>query len=94
MIYQSIKTAKRPDTDRFLGIAAELYDGGCDAVVLGCTELSLIPQTAEFEPYRFIDSLLVLARKSILECGKIPWRLSGYLYIYGPSFHFGNSDII
>lgn len=72
MIYQSIKTAKRPDTDRFLGIAAELYAGGCDAVVLGCTELSLIPQTAEFEPYRFIDSLLVLARKSILECGKIP----------------------
>lgn len=72
IIYQSIKTANTPDTDKFLEIVTELYAGGCDAVVLGCTELSLIPQTAAFESYRFIDSLLVLARKSILECGKIP----------------------
>ena len=72
IIYQSIKTANTPDIDKFLEIAAELRTGGCDAVVLGCTELSLIPQTAAFESYRFIDSLLVLARKSILECEKIP----------------------
>lgn len=72
MIYRSIKAASPPDTDAFLRIAEELRGGGCDAIVLGCTELSLIPHTAAFETYPFIDSLLVLAKKSIMECGKIP----------------------
>jgi len=73
IIYQSIKTAKKPDTDSFLRITEELHTRGCEAVVLGCTELSLIPHITAFEPYHFIDSLLVLARKSIIECGKIPY---------------------
>lgn len=72
IIYHSIKTAKTPDLDAFYGIAAELRAGGCDAIVLGCTELSLLPKNTDFESHHFIDSLLVLAYKAIVECEKKP----------------------
>lgn len=79
IIYRSIKTAGTPDMDAFFGIAQELRGEGCDAIVLGCTELSLIPQVPSFEEYHFIDSLLVLAYKSIVECEKKPY---GFPEIY------------
>lgn len=81
IIYHSIKTAKAPDLDAFCGIAAELRAGGCDAIVLGCTELSLLPQDPILESYRFIDSLQVLTYKAIVECGKKPYGFSE-LYTY------------
>lgn len=71
IIYGSIKTAKAPDMEAFRGVCDELYNNGADALVLGCTELSLIP-TDDLTQYRFIDSLLVLAARAIRECGKIP----------------------
>ncbi len=71
IIYGNIKTAKAPDISAFLSVCEELYANGADALVLGCTELSLIP-TAHLSQYRFIDSLLVLAARAIRECGKIP----------------------
>ena len=71
IIYGSIKTAKAPDMEAFRGVCDELYNSGADALVLGCTELSLIP-TDDLTQYRFIDSLLVLAARAIRECGKIP----------------------
>ena len=55
--------------------------GGCDAIVLGCTELSLLPQDPILESYRFIDSLQVLTYKAIVECGKKPCGFSE-LYTY------------
>ena len=71
IIYGSIKTAKAPDMEAFRGVCDELYNNGADALVLGCTELSLIP-TDDLTQYRFIDSLLVLAARAIRACGKIP----------------------
>lgn len=71
MIYGSIKTAKEPDLSAFIGVCEELYENGADALVLGCTELSLLP-TQSLTQYRFIDSLLVLAARSIRACGKEP----------------------
>lgn len=71
IIYGSIKTAKAPDMEAFRGVCDELYHNGADALVLGCTELSLIP-TDDLTQYRFIDSLLVLAARAIRACGKIP----------------------
>ena len=70
LIYHTIKTAKTPDTTVFFRVAEELASSGCDAIVLGCTELSLIPTKGA--PYRFLDSLSVLAAKAILECGGTP----------------------
>ena len=72
IIYKSIKTAQAPDLDAFMHIAGELYENGADAIILGCTELSLIRGTENHPQYLFIDSLLTLALRSIEACGKIP----------------------
>lgn len=79
IIYGSIKTAKKPDMTAFLSVCDELYENGADALVLGCTELSLIKETENLEKYRFIDSLLVLAARSIRACGK---KTCGFPEIY------------
>ena len=72
IIYGDIKKAAAPDIPRFLAIADDLLARGCDAIVLGCTELSVIAESEDLSRYPFIDSRLVLAARSILACGKIP----------------------
>ncbi len=80
IIYDSIKTAEMPNLDAFYAIADSLLNKkGCDAIILGCTELSLIPKNERYEAYPFIDSLFVLTAKSILECGK---KVCGFSDIY------------
>lgn len=72
IIYKDIKTAKSPDMNAFLSVAAELYANGAEAIVLGCTELSLIQGLENYPSFRFIDSLHVLAFRAIQACGKKP----------------------
>ena len=72
IIYKEIKTAKEPDMEAFLAVADELYKNGAEAIVLGCTELSLIRGLEKYPQYRFIDSLHVLAFRAIEACGKKP----------------------
>ncbi len=72
IIYKDIKTAKNPDMNAFLAVAAELYANGAEAIVLGCTELSLIQGLENYPNFRFIDSLHVLAFRAIQACGKKP----------------------
>ena len=72
IIYKEIKTAKEPDMEAFLAVADELYKNGAEAIVLGCTELSLIRGLEKYPQYRFIDSLHVLAFRAIETCGKKP----------------------
>ena len=72
IIYKEIKTAKEPDMEAFLAVADELYKNGAEAIVLGCTELSLIRGLEKYSEYRFIDSLHVLAFRAIEACGKKP----------------------
>jgi aspartate racemase len=79
IIYDSIKTAQTPDYDSFYEIADRLHEKDCDAIILGCTELSLIPKDARYSEYPFIDSLLVLTAKCIVECNKLP---CGFPHIY------------
>ena len=79
LIYDAIKTASAPNLDAFYAIADSLIAKGCDALILGCTELSLIPKNERYDEYPFIDSLFVLAAKSILECEK---KICGFPEIY------------
>ena len=72
IIYKEIKTAKEPDMEAFLAVADELYKNGAEAIVLGCTELSLSRGLEKYPQYRFIDSLHVLAFRAIEACGKKP----------------------
>ena len=71
IIYGAIKTAETPNFDAFYAIADRLLEKGCDALILGCTELSLIPKNERYDRYPFIDSLFVLTAKCIKECDKI-----------------------
>ncbi len=69
IIYDEIKQGKPADMDAFYKISDSLRGLGCDKIVLGCTELSLIKKDKELDDL-FVDSLEVLAAKTIKECGK------------------------
>ena len=69
IIYGKIKKNIIPSREDFDKAAASLIDKDCEAIILGCTELSLLKK--EFglgEP--FVDSLEVLAASAIRLCGK------------------------
>lgn len=66
LIYEGVKAGKSVDVDEFLSIIGRLSDRGCGAVMLGCTELSIIKRDYKIEAVNIIDSLEVLARDTIL----------------------------
>lgn len=71
-IYDSVKQNKPVDRAAFLSVADKLQALGCERLVLGCTELSLLKKEFGLSNDLFIDSLEVLAYKTILACGKNP----------------------
>lgn len=71
IIYNQVKAGKQVNIDEFLRIIENMKADGCDAVVLGCTELSVINKDYRLERKDVIDSLKVLACRSIELCGKI-----------------------
>lgn len=67
LIYQYVKAGKTPDKSLFERVAAELRHAGAEALLLGCTELSLLKrQGLESD---CLDLLEVLALRSIEHCG-------------------------
>lgn len=70
IIYNQVKAGKKADIDEFLKIIEHMKADGCDAVILGCTELSIINKDFELHRADIIDSLEVLAERSIELCGK------------------------
>lgn len=71
IIYDEIKNGRNPDVDAFLAVSERLRRAGADALILGCTELSLIKRQYPLPPH-YIDSLDVLAAATISACGKTP----------------------
>lgn len=69
LIYENVKVGKAPEMDRFWKVQKELTDCGAEIVILGCTELSIIRRDQNIGP-GFLDVMEVLARESILRCGK------------------------
>ena len=70
IIYSQVKAGKEISISEFLRIVENMKADGCDAVTLGCTELSVINKDFELHRADIIDSLEVLARRSIELCGK------------------------
>lgn len=70
IIYNQVKAGKEVDIFEFQRIIGELKKQGCDAVVLGCTELSIIKKDFDISRADIVDSMECLARASILACGK------------------------
>ncbi len=70
LIYRDIKANRPPDMDLFRAISSKLHEEGAEAIILGCTELSLIKKAYDIGP-GFIDALEVLARLAVLACGEL-----------------------
>ena len=70
IIYEQIKRGQAPDTKELISVANDLVAQGCDRMILGCTELSLLKRDGGLNGDIFIDSLEVLAYSAIKLCGK------------------------
>ncbi len=71
IIYDQVKAGRPVDLDEFRSLVAGLREQGAQAVVLGCTELSVV--AADFDLLAqdpgLVDSLDVLARRTIERAG-------------------------
>lgn len=70
-IYEHLKQGREPDYERFLEISRGLIDAGCEAVILGCTELSCIEREIVSD-ICFVDPMYVLAAEAIAASGAEP----------------------
>lgn len=68
LIYDDIKAGKPADPKKFAKVTDELCGMGCDCIILGCTELSLIKKSAGLDR-RYLDALEVLAKRCVTACG-------------------------
>lgn len=69
IIYDQVKAGIDPDSDSFLALCGKMIDAGCDGIILGCTELSLIPVPVRMGGVPIVDALNVLAWRCVQECG-------------------------
>lgn len=69
LIYNNIKAGLPADMERFGRVEAELRDAGAEAIILGCTELSVIRRDCPLG-HGFLDAMELLAQRSVVLCGK------------------------
>lgn len=69
IIYGAIKAGKEPDMSAFFAVCDSLSAKGCERLILGCTELSLLKAGGALSDEVFVDSLEVLCAKCIALCG-------------------------
>ncbi len=69
LIYNNIKANRPADMERFHAVSRELHENGAEAIILGCTELSLIKRDYPIGA-GFIDAMEVLAQRSVQLCDK------------------------
>ncbi len=70
IIYNEVKAGEEVDIFEFQRIIGDMKKLGCDAVILGCTELSVIKKDFNLSRNDIVDSMECLARASIIACGK------------------------
>lgn len=71
IIYEQVKKGNRVDMDLFKRVVDGLGDGGCQAVILGCTELSILKGEEGLNNEFYIDPLETLAYRVIDFAGKM-----------------------
>lgn len=69
MIYGEVKAGKVPSWGQVMPFLAMFSQVGCDAVVLGCTELSLLGAPSQMGGMAVVDALDVLAASCVAACG-------------------------
>lgn len=68
VIYDEVKAGRPVDFLKWQQIVGKMTDQGCDRIILGCTELSIVKRELHLDEF-YIDSLMVLAESSIKACG-------------------------
>lgn len=71
VIYGDIKQGRRADMAKFGSVVRRLQAEGCERMILGCTELSLVKKE-ELLNAMYIDSMEVLAKNAIETFGRTP----------------------
>ncbi len=79
IIYGQVKRGLKPDIAAFTKVCDSLQLRGCERLILGCTELSLLKRDFSLDDSVFTDSLEVLAYSAIKICGKTPKDFSAQL---------------
>jgi aspartate racemase len=69
IIYDNVKANQPVDLQKFKTVVNELRLQGCEKVILGCTELSVLKREYSLNDF-YVDSLEVLVEKAIIACGK------------------------
>lgn len=69
VIYDEIKRGEKGSREKFSAIDRAVRAMGCDAAILGCTELSVY-RVYHGLPDFYTDAMEVLVERSILACGK------------------------
>lgn len=64
-IYEYVKVGKKVDINEFEKLINYFTNNGCDKVIIGCTELSIIVEDNNIRKDSIVDSLLVLVNKTI-----------------------------
>ncbi len=68
IIYDDIKAGRPADMGKFEFVSRELWRGGAQAIILGCTELSLVKRDYPIGG-GYLDAMEVLARRCVKACG-------------------------
>ncbi|HEX7063594.1 MAG TPA: amino acid racemase [Bacillales bacterium] len=69
LIFQQVKQGAPIDHEAYINVLRSMYAIGCDRIILGCTELSLIEQEVVHD-FPVVDTQVVLAERTILLSGK------------------------
>ena len=69
LIFDDIKAGLPVNMEKFTAVAEELRENGAQAIILGCTELSLIKRDHNIGA-GFLDAMEVLAQQAIAQSGK------------------------
>lgn len=80
LIYDQVKAGLPADMELFASIREELRAAGAQVVILGCTELSLLKKQQPLGD-GILDVLDVLAKSSVLACGKPVKAAYGRMFV-------------
>lgn len=67
MVYDEIKAGRSVDMEKFRQVSKELFEEGAEAILLACTELSLIKKEHALAA-GYLDILEVIARSAVEQC--------------------------
>lgn len=68
-IYDRVKAGKPHDSQFWKDLDKHLHEEGCDAAILGCTELSVIKKNGQLPAY-YVDPMKILAAEAIRFSGR------------------------